>query len=138
MIAPCGINCSVCIGYLREKNKCPGCNAPEGASLHHCQTCKIKHCENKKKDTDYCYKCILFPCARIKHIDKRYRIRYRTSLINNQLYIKEHGIRKFLSKEKEKWICNKCNNVISIHKTECLNCGNKYEVELNYDDSRTN
>ena len=25
LIAPCGMNCAVCLGYLREKNKCPGC-----------------------------------------------------------------------------------------------------------------
>ena len=25
LIAPCGMNCGICYGYLREKNKCPGC-----------------------------------------------------------------------------------------------------------------
>jgi hypothetical protein len=25
LIAPCGMNCGVCMAYLREKNKCPGC-----------------------------------------------------------------------------------------------------------------
>lgn len=25
LIAPCGMNCSICMAYLREKNKCPGC-----------------------------------------------------------------------------------------------------------------
>ena len=24
-IAPCGMNCSICRGYLRKKNKCLGC-----------------------------------------------------------------------------------------------------------------
>ncbi|MDD5456566.1 MAG: hypothetical protein PHV30_05985 [Candidatus Margulisbacteria bacterium] len=26
LIAPCGMNCAICLGYLREKNKCPGCS----------------------------------------------------------------------------------------------------------------
>ncbi len=25
IIAPCGMNCSICMAYLRGKNKCPGC-----------------------------------------------------------------------------------------------------------------
>ena len=25
LIACCGMNCNLCIGFLREKNKCPGC-----------------------------------------------------------------------------------------------------------------
>ena len=25
LIAPCGMNCNICMAYLREKNKCPGC-----------------------------------------------------------------------------------------------------------------
>ncbi len=25
LIAPCGMNCGTCLGYLREKNKCVGC-----------------------------------------------------------------------------------------------------------------
>jgi len=26
LIAPCGMNCGICLAYLREKKKCPGCN----------------------------------------------------------------------------------------------------------------
>ena len=25
LIAPCGMNCILCWGYIREKNRCPGC-----------------------------------------------------------------------------------------------------------------
>jgi hypothetical protein len=138
MIAPCGMNCAVCIGYLREKNKCPGCNFMDLNSSRYCRECIIKHCPEKKNNTDFCYKCKKFPCLRMKNLDKRYRTRYRTSLINNLLFIKENGIREFLRKEKSKWVCDICKSIISIHRKECSNCGKGYEVELNYDNSGTN
>lgn len=138
MIAPCGINCSVCIGYLREKNKCPGCNSREEIPSHYCRECIIKHCPEKKESTDFCYKCKKFPCTRMKNLDKRYRTRYNTSLINNLKEIKESGIRRFISKEKEKWLCKNCKNVISIHRNECLECKTKYEKEPNYANDGTN
>ncbi len=25
LIAPCGMNCGICLAYLRTKNVCPGC-----------------------------------------------------------------------------------------------------------------
>lgn len=33
LIAPCGMNCGVCIAYLREKNRCQGCWKAEKKSL---------------------------------------------------------------------------------------------------------
>ena len=135
MIAPCGMNCSVCIGYLRKKNRCPGCNSMEYIPSSYCRKCIIKHCPEKKENTEFCYKCKKFPCLRMKNLDKRYRLRYRTSLINNLLFIKENGIREFLKKEKKKWTCKKCNSIISIHRKVCLKCNNEYEVEGNYDNN---
>jgi len=43
-IAPCGMNCSICMAYLRDKNKCSGCR---GADVNKAVTrakCKIKNC----------------------------------------------------------------------------------------------
>lgn len=31
LIAPCGMNCALCIGYQRPKNRCPGCNQLENS-----------------------------------------------------------------------------------------------------------
>jgi len=25
LIAPCGMNCSICVSYLRKERRCPGC-----------------------------------------------------------------------------------------------------------------
>jgi hypothetical protein len=131
MIAPCGINCGVCIGYLRDKNKCLGCNAPEETNLHHCSVCIIKHCSLKK---NYCYTCKQFPCQRLKQLDKRYRTRYNTSLINNLMAIKEIGIKEFIKKDEKKWKCKNCSSVISIHRKACLECGKEYIVEKNFEE----
>ena len=31
LIAPCGMNCGICVGHLREKNRCAGCNSDDDA-----------------------------------------------------------------------------------------------------------
>jgi hypothetical protein len=123
MIAPCGINCGTCIAFLRPKNKCYGCLP---ASLNKPKTryyCKIKNCEQlDKTSSGFCYECSDFPCQRMKHIDKRYRTRYKTSLIQNLLTIKEIGITEYLAKETIRWACPNCGSTISVHRDNCLTC----------------
>ena len=124
LVAPCGINCGVCMRYLREKNKCPGCRADDTNKLITCIRCKIKNCEFfRNENADFCFECPDFPCDKMEHIDKRYRNRYNTSLIENLEDIKNSGINKFLKNENEKWTCSRCGGIISIHKGYCSNCG---------------
>jgi hypothetical protein len=121
---PCGINCEVCMRYLREKNKCPGCRVDDPNKLVTCNRCKIKNCEFfRNKNAAFCFECNDFPCDKIVHIDKRYRNKYNTSLIENLEDIKNLGIKKFLKNEEEKWTCSKCGGTISIHRGYCNNCG---------------
>lgn len=124
LVAPCGINCEVCIAYLREKNKCCGCR---GADLNKPITrvkCKIKTCEilinNKAK---FCFKCKNFPCEKQNRLNLRYKIKYNISTIENLNYIKKFGIRKFIQKEQIKWRCLECGGTICVHKGYCINCG---------------
>ena len=125
MIAPCGMNCSVCIGYLREKNKCPGCmSTNELDKLFHCTKCRIKYCsEHQENNFLYCSDCKKFPCTLMKKLDKRYTNKYNTSLIDNLLFIKENGVDKFVEKENKKWTCPYCDARLSIHREHCLHCG---------------
>lgn len=127
MIAPCGINCDVCIGHMREKNRCPGCMSLEqNLKPKYCTQCRIKYCENHNDDKNiYCYACVKFPCTRMKQIDKRYKLRYRTSLIANLEEIKILGLKEFEKNEKLKWICKNCGEKLSIHKDACIKCGHK-------------
>ena len=45
LIAPCGMNCCVCMAYLREKNKCPGCRGTDVNKPITRVRCKLKTCE---------------------------------------------------------------------------------------------
>ena len=74
-IAPCGINCSLCSGFLRKKNPCPGCNGPGGKPAY-CTDCKIRLCPEKASERELCGTCAQYPCARMKSLRKRYALKY--------------------------------------------------------------
>lgn len=123
LIAPCGINCGTCLGHLRTKNRCIGCWPNTGFKVPHCSLCKIKNCEHlSQTESKFCYECKMFPCKRLKQLDKRYRTKYHVSLIENLLSIKEIGIDAFLAKESVWWTCPNCGATICVHREICLNC----------------
>lgn len=124
LIAPCGMNCGLCLAYQRDKNKCAGCNSTSLDKPNQCINCSIKNCEHLiKSKSKYCFACKKFPCVRIKNLDKRYRTKYGMSMIENLNTIKEIGIRKFTRLEKEKWTCSKCKHIICVHRDVCMVCG---------------
>ncbi|MBT3273226.1 MAG: DUF3795 domain-containing protein [Spirochaetales bacterium] len=124
MIAPCGMNCALCIGHLRVKNRCPGCrDSRDALKPRHCVICRIKTCEESGKPNKYCFECSSFPCRRLRDLDKRYRTKYGMSMIENLEFIRDFGIRKFVAHEKERWACPECGNAVSVHRDECARCG---------------
>jgi hypothetical protein len=126
MIAPCGMNCSLCMAHFREKNKCLGCRM-NNPNITHTQTCSIKNCEClKETKSNFCYECKKYPCLKIKRLDKRYKEKYRMSMIDNLNNIESNGLEKFLASELKKWTCKKCGTIICVHKDTCLNCNSKY------------
>jgi Protein of unknown function (DUF3795) len=126
LIAPCGMNCGICIGFLREKNKCPGCNSDSENKQKHCTKCVIRNCEYLEESTSgFCYECPKYPCPRLKQLDKRYRTRYHMSMIENLNNIKALGLDEFLVQEKLNWTCPACKAVRSVHRENCLVCGKK-------------
>jgi hypothetical protein len=123
LIAPCGMNCGTCIAYLRPKNKCCGCWPETGNKVPHCSLCSIKNCEHlAKTDSKFCYECEIFPCRRLKQLDKRYSTKYRVSFIRNLLSVKETGISDYLLNESQRWTCPDCGSVVSVHRDNCLKC----------------
>lgn len=123
MVAPCGINCSVCIAHMKSKNYCPGCHSLSGITRKSCLNCVIKNCEHlKETSSGFCYDCAQFPCRRLKQLDKRYRNNYKTSLIENLQIIQQQGLPVFLKSENKKWTCSNCGQTVSIHHNTCLNC----------------
>jgi hypothetical protein len=124
MIAPCGMNCAVCIGYLREKKPCAGCNGDNDHKPRHCSLCRIKTCDAiGASRTKFCFSCEKFPCARLKQLDKRYRTKYRMSMVENLENIRAFGIREFVRREKRRWTCRKCGGIVCVHREDCLYCG---------------
>jgi hypothetical protein len=129
LIAPCGMNCHLCRAYRRDKNvkACPGCRRDDEHKPTTCVTCRIKNCEKiVKGGLKYCFICASFPCARLKHLDKRYRTKYGMSMIGNLEDIGKLGLRQFVRAEKARWTCPKCGDMICVHKPRCLSCGRKW------------
>ncbi len=126
LIAPCGMNCGICAARLREKNPCPGCR---GADLNKPVTrvrCKIKTCQVMQEGkADFCFECRDFPCANLKHLDQRYRTKYKMSMVENLEYIRKFGINKFFQNEEIRWACAECGGTICVHTGICSNCGRK-------------
>lgn len=120
MVAICGMNCTVCYKHLIPK-KCNGCKYDDESLPKHCRDCKIKDCA-KNKNLKYCFECAKYPCKWIHNLEKSYKQRYKVSLINNGLFIKENGIGEFLKMEKKKWTCSNCNSIISLHDRFCSEC----------------
>ncbi len=94
LIAPCGMNCGICVAYLREKNECAGCRGSDKNKPVTRTACKIKNCN--KRNSEFCYDCEVFPCDRLNHLDKRYRTKYGMSMIENLKLIQTNGIEQFL------------------------------------------
>lgn len=127
-IAPCGMNCSLCISFqFREQdlNKkgfhrsyCPGC-IPRGK---HC-THMANRCPSMANgEFRFCFECPQYPCSSLKNLDKRYRTKYHMSMLENLDFIKIWGITRFLRAQEAQWKCSRCGALICCHNGLCLNC----------------
>ena len=129
LIAPCGMNCSLCVAYIFGKNDlnkkgfhkkyCPGC-IPRGLN---CTFTLGNNCELiGRVKIRFCYECNNFPCEYLKRLDNRYRTKYNMCMIDNLNYIKDNGIDKFIEKDTNKWECNSCGDLKCCHNGLCLAC----------------
>lgn len=129
LIAPCGMNCAVCSGYLALKNEV----RTKGVRMPYCKGCRPrdKKCAFLKKrcelllnhKVEFCYECKEFPCKNLKHGDNRYQTFFHMSVIDNLNFIKEHGLTEFLENQTKKWQCPDCGDVICCHNGICFSCG---------------
>ena len=127
LIAPCGMNCGICMVYLRKNNPCPGCRMSDKDKPITRVRCKIKTCVKLKGKSKFCFHCENFPCDNLKHLDKRYRAKYNMSMIDNLKSIKELAIRKFLKNQDKSYACS-CGGVICVHNGCCSSCGKKNKL----------
>jgi len=129
MIAPCGMNCTLCIGHIREKNRCEGCNGNDQSKPQSCRSCSVVTCEKRKTlPLKMCFECPDLPCKRIKQLDKRYRAKYGMSMMENLALIQEEGLAAFLKHEEKRWKCKKCGTTLSVHRDICPGCGHPREI----------
>ena len=129
LIAPCGMNCSVCSRYLASKYDVKR----KGVRMAYCVGCRPRDrkCALLKKRCDlllnhrvrFCYECDTFPCRNLERIDARYQKDYRTSFIENLTFIKRYSLSAFMERENVKWRCPQCEGVLCCHNGVCFNCG---------------
>ena len=131
MIAPCGMNCGLCIGHLREKRPCGGCSKKDDPNKpKSCRSCAVTQCEFlAKTESGFCYDCEKFPCARLKNLDKRYRKNYGMSMLENLAFIQQNGLEKFQVNEEQRWTCSACGAGLCVHRDFCLHCGTKRNLK---------
>jgi hypothetical protein len=68
LISPCVVDCAICMAFLRGKDRCGGCYAPDRKCN---KNCIIFACE---KIRDRClHACAEFPCKGLRQLDERYR-----------------------------------------------------------------
>ena len=124
-IAPCGMNCSLCLAFQRGEKNCPGCNSPDSNKSRHC---RIKNCEElSQTKSGFCYSCTKYPCRRLKQLDTRYRTKYGMSMIQNLRIIEMQGIATFMERETITWTCATCGSLLCVHRVKCQNCGDRNE-----------
>lgn len=128
LIAPCGMNCGICKGYLAYSRGIPR----ERGKVSHCSGClpRNKNCFIKrgckklaKNEIKFCFECEDVPCENLDRVDRRYRKRYDMSMVENLKELKEKGMKKFLKNQEEKYECPECGDVISVHDRKCYSCG---------------
>jgi hypothetical protein len=122
LIAPCGMDCAICMAYLREKNRCGGCYT---ANRKCSRNCTLAACTQVKDR--YHHTCEEFPCRRLAQLDKRYRTKYHMSMLDNLAAIKKDGIRAFVRSEREHWTCKTCGGTVDVHHYRCSVCGKEPE-----------
>jgi hypothetical protein len=88
-MAPCGMNCNLCLAYPREKKRCPGYNSVDSNKSDYRIRFIIKNCEILKQNKwrYYSSKCQKYPCTQLKILD-------------NLNCIEKYGIRDLMIQEE--------------------------------------
>ena len=84
----------------------------------------MKNCEKLAAGGfQFCFQCESFPCARLSHLDKRYRTKYGTDLLANLDFIAREGWERFVDENRRVWTCGTCGGLLCVHRANCLLCG---------------
>jgi hypothetical protein len=128
LIAPCGMNCGICKGYLAYTHQVPRVRG----KISYCAGCqpRAKNCYIKRSckklthhEVQSCSECETMPCEKLAHLDKRYRERYGMSMVENLKLLKATGMDEFLKVQAERFRCLSCGGVVCVHDGKCYDCG---------------
>ncbi len=130
MVAPCGLDCSLCARAQQKDDPCPGCNGPDENKPEFCASrCGIILCEKRRQNGyDFCDQCPDYPCADVMEKENRYTSQYPLceSPLQNLRDIRKLGMEAFLAREREMWSCKACGGAICVHTGVCNGCGKQY------------
>lgn len=124
-IAPCGMNCRLCYGFIRSNHPCKGCNAIDTNKSASCIDCDIISCEKRRQNGWQTCAFCEEPCRRLKYLDKHYRAKYHMSMLENLAIIREQGMNFFLQQQEDKFQCPNCGGTVCVHQNTCPNCNQK-------------
>ena len=126
MVAPCGLDCTICTAALKADKPCPGCNGSNENKPDFCATrCEIINCSNRQAlHGDYCDVCSQYPCEYIKEREYRYQNQYPLpeSPMSNLKKIRANGMSCFLEEQSKEWTCPECGGIICVHTGLCNRC----------------
>lgn len=128
LVAPCGMNCNICSGYLALRYNLKD----QGIRMSYCIGCRPrnkqcaflkKRCERLRNQTvQFCFECPEYPCENLRHIDTRYQTFFRMSLLQNLQDIQKKGIDAFLREQEVRWGCSTCGGSVCCHNGLCFHC----------------
>ena len=97
----CGLDCGLCPRFYTEgSSKCPGCYGVDFENKH--PSCFFITCCVKKKGLEVCCECNAFPCSKFdKETGETDSFITHRRVIQNQNYIKEHGIIAFIEQQNK-------------------------------------
>ncbi len=96
----CGLDCGLCPSYYTDgPSRCPGCCGEDFFEKH--PSCSFITCCVKKKGLKVCAQCEDFPCTKFDHASDGPDFKTTSKkLLQNQQYIREFGLDKFIEQQK--------------------------------------
>ena len=134
MVAPCGLDCSLCKRALAETDPCPGCHGPDENKPEFCsRKCGIILCRKRLENGyTFCDECPDYPCEDVREKETRYTSKYPLyeSPAENLRDIRKFGLECFLENQRSKWTCGECGEAVPVHTGICTGCGKQYGARV--------
>ena len=144
LVAICGIYCGTCPSYLAYQEndveeiertaqrlgipigevRCDGCLS--GKVRPPCVECKpgFRRCARENKVT-WCFQCPDFPCQRLRDFTNVHivnGISHHAHVIDDLIYMKEHGIEQLIEKQEKSGRCPQCGRRLYWFSRVCPGC----------------